>query len=223
MRREKNRSQRWGGRFLVLLLGAGCAVSANNPGGRPGRLSLSGVIVNVEDHLPLAAQVSLAADDGEYPLVATADAKGAYQFPSLEGGAYTLTIGSFSHKVYVKTDTVFDVFLPTPAAPDRVWNYRLDNESFCVLWDDRSGLEAGFRVGGFKEYELPADSIGFRDRIPAANEGDGALTIRAFNEYGASVSVATRIPVEIAQSAPETVADLERCRTLGDNPLFLKP
>ncbi len=226
-------------RFLMFLLAAGCAVSANNPGGRPGRLSLSGVVVNVEDHMPLSTQIILAAEGEEFPLIATADTNGAYQFANLEGGTYTMKIGSFSHKVYVKTDTVFDVFLPTPAAPDRVRNYRLDDESFCVLWDDRSGLEAGFTVSGVKEfehltldltetglkdYDLPANAIGFRDRVPVGvNVEAGVFSIRAFNEYGASVSVETEIPVAIAVSVPDNVEDLERCRTVGELPLFLKP
>ncbi len=206
--------------WFVAIFIAGCAVSVGNPGEPRGKLAkLSGIVVNLEDQRPLQTAIRLEAAEQRFQAAATSAPDGTYQFADLAEGLYHVHIGaSFTYQIPVSENTRFDVFLPTPAAPTNFQVLDLDDGTLCFLWEDRSGLEAGFILQGDAPAEIPAN----HDGVVLAHGLTERFVLWAYNEYGESVTVTTQL--ELDGEDDMAWRDRERCTVPpdADLPVFLE-
>ncbi len=203
--------------FVVLLVSSCGGVQAGNPVG-PGRYSLTGKVLSLEGNDPLQRTVRVVGNGLD--LDTESDAVGEYLFDELPPGAYVLSVDDRQREtVVVQGDTIKDVILPVPAAPR---NFRLVEigvlNGFCLLWDDVSGVEAGFRIEGPVQFSAPSNRIGVLQPIgiPDVNDRDGlearaaaawnadfpgTYYLTAYNEYGDS----TAVPLVVYGYSPDDV------------------
>ncbi len=187
----------------LLLSGCGGDVGAD---AAAQSFSLAGKVLSLEGTEPLERTIRLAGNGLEHNT--QSNGEGDYRFAGLQSGTYELQVeGRQWETVLILGDMVKDVILPVPAAPR---NFRLVNigvvNGFCVLWDDMSGVEAGFRIDGTMTLEAPTDRVGvlrelavpeidvrdgLEERAAAAwsTRFSGTYYLTAFNEFGDSAAV----------------------------------
>lgn len=197
---------------LVMLL-AGCGVTAGNPGdaGKTSRFSLYGTVASPEREGYRPARVEVTDAYGAPLSATTSDEHGFYAFDDLPAGALVVRVGAaFTQPVQVNADTLFNVVVPLPAPPVNVRYIDLGPADVCLVWDDASALEDGFVVegppgavtgaadsAGMRAALAPAPApVGIAAQVAAWNAAfAGRYYVRAVNHYGASASMPVDVPM----------------------------
>ncbi len=238
----------------LALLVAGCGVTAGNPGdtGRKATFTLHGLVQTLEPDALRAERVTVFDAHQDAVTSTTWGADGSYRIDALAPGDYSVQFGrNWRQPVSVRTDTLLNVILPLPTGPVDFRHIQIGPREFCLLWDDRSGLEAGFRLAGPRELEIPGNRIGLRIYFPNPYVGEngqldfisaierwneafaGVWHLWTWNEYGDSASVSTRVEAfDVAiWDLPEPAyregdPDWNRCMSVPsdvDDPRFIEP
>ena len=202
--------------ILFCLLTA-CGVTAGNPGSPTPKAStyeLHGEIATLEPHASRVFHVRVLDAFGEVAGYATSTTTGIYRVQDLQEGYHEVHVESlYRQGVWIDRDIVMNFLLPLPTAPLHFRFVELGPRDLCLLWEDRSGLEAGFIVESENRViDVPANRVGLRIYLPNFPHGDdnlpdyektaevwndafsGLYAIVAWNEYGDSVSISTEVP-----------------------------
>ena len=216
--------------LLLFILSCG---GGGDPNPIQSKSALSGTIFGREDSNRLSTTVQLFDPHSEKWLAsATSTTSGEFRITNIEAGNYELRIGNeFQRSVTVVGDTVVTVFVPVPASPANFREVNMGPEFFCLLWDDRSGLETGFAITGPVELESPASKVGWVQRtgldlnslklpLDWNDRFSGTYFLDVFNEYGNGASVSTTVyphavtdwwPEELANGNSLNSPDADRC------------
>ena len=204
------------GLIASALLLFSCSVRAGNPDDETKKFTLSGQVAGMEDKKGFASTIKLTSLSGNTVATALSATDGTYLFHYVHPGSYDLQVGpQYRQGVQINDDKILNVFVPIPAAPANFREVELGPDYFCLLWDDKSGVESGFHIFGPVPLNSPANKIGWvkrtgfdPDSLTLAIDWNeafaGTYMLQVFNEYGASASLVTTVyPHAVTEWTPD--------------------
>lgn len=206
---------KYGPIFAAFLLG--CTVKAGNPGDGT-KSKIEGIALNMEDRTPASGEVEVFHGQnriGTFPI----ESSGAFHLSGLEPGLYSLVLGEARRVVSVERDLAVELLVPSPAKPGNPRLYRLPLGGACLLWEDRSGLEDGFNIGGSIVATAPKNAWGMI--LEGYGDENKKILVSAFNAFGQS----SQVPSDFSQydSLVSTPTDRRRCLESTRVGAFLLP